>query len=233
MKNSKMLKTYYFKKLGSTNDKAREIGNCVVIAETQSKGRGRFNKKWESPKGGLWMSISFSPRIDNPKKLTFITAISIQKIIKRKFGADTRIKWPNDLIFKEKKLCGILTDAVFSNKIKTAVIGIGLNVNNDLPLGLRRKAVSLKDITKKKIGIKHLAGSITKEFFLQYRKYNKKNKKLLNDLKQLSDTIGRKVRVKTLGGSHYGIAESIDEDGNLILKLKDGARKKITEGNLY
>ncbi len=230
-----MFKVYYFKRLTSTNDKAKEFNkNSVIIAETQTKGRGRFHRKWSSSKGGLWMSIVLKPSIKNSKKITFIAAIAIHKVIKNLFKLDTKIKWPNDILFDGKKLCGVLTETIFKNNyIEKMIIGIGLNVNNRLPLSLKNKSISLGEITNKEANIKKIAYDISKEFFLQCKKYKKNNKKLLIDWKKLSDTIGRKINVKSIGKVYYGEACNIDEDFNLILKLKNNKIKKIIEGDVF
>jgi len=235
MKNFKMFKIYYFKKLASTNDKAKEFNeNSIVISETQSKGRGRFNRKWDSGIGGLWMSIVLKPKIKNPKKMTFIAAVAVQKSIKKNFKIDTKIKWPNDILFDGKKLCGILTEAIFkNNNIEKMIIGIGLNVNNKLPLKLRNKAISLNNIVNKKIDIKKIANSILNELSTQYKKYEKNDKKILTDWKKLSDTIGRDVKIASVGKIYYGKAYSVDKDCNLLLKLKNNQKKKIIEGDIF
>lgn len=235
MKNSKMFEIYYFKKLTSTNDKAKEFNNgSVVIAEAQTKGRGRFNRKWNSSKGGLWMSIVLKPRVKDTKKITFIMAITIQKMIKNFFGIDTKVKWPNDILFNGKKLCGILTESVFKdNHTEKMIVGIGLNVNNKLPLRLRNKAVSLKKIINKETNTKKIANKILNGFSAQYKKYEKNDKKLLIDWKKLSDTIGKNVKIKTVDNIYYGEAYDIDRDYNLLLKLKNNQTKKIIEGDVF
>ena len=99
-------KTYHFKSLTSTQDKAKEfskkgLSNIVVIADVQTKGRGRFKRKWHSSKGGLWMSILLKPKsAENMQYLTFIAAISVAKVIKKMTGIDAKIKWPNDVHYK-------------------------------------------------------------------------------------------------------------------------------------
>lgn len=226
---------YHFKKLTSTNDKAKEFNsNSVIMADVQTKGRGRFNRVWSSPNGGLWMSFVLKPKIENPKKITFITAIVVQKTIKKILGLNTQIKWPNDVLFNGKKLCGILSEAVFKNsKIDRMVVGIGLNVNNKLPLGLRKKATSLKEIIHKDADIRKISNEMIKAFFVQYKKYGKDNRKLLIDWKRLSDTIGRTIEVRTIGRTYYGLVYGVDGDYNLLLRLKNGKIKKVIEGDIF
>lgn len=230
-----MFKIHYFKKLDSTSTKAKEFSeNSVVISEIQTKGKGRFSRKWSSGIGGLWMSIVLKPTIKNPKKITFIAAISIQKTIKKLFKLDTKIKWPNDVLFNGKKLCGILTETIFKNdKIEKMVVGIGLNLNNKLPQILRSKAISLNEILNKNVNVKRTAIEILNEFSKQYKKYGKNDKKLLTDWKKLSDTLGRDVKIKSVGKIYYGKAYDIDKDCNLMLKLKNNQIKKIIEGDIF
>lgn len=129
-------KIHHFKSLASTQDKAKEfskkgLSNVVITADVQTEGRGRFKRKWHSSKGGLWMSILLKPKsAENMQYLTFVAAISVVKVIKKMTGIDAKIKWPNDVHYKGKKLCGILTEGIFG-KESYAVVGIGLNVNQD------------------------------------------------------------------------------------------------------
>lgn len=230
-----MFKIYYFKKLASTNAKAREFSeNSVVVSDIQTRGKGRFNRRWSSKVGGLWMSIVLKPTIKEPKKITFIAAIAIQKTIKKLFKLDTKIKWPNDVLFNGKKLCGILTEAIFKNdKVEKMIVGIGLNLNNKLPLMLRSKAISLNKILNKKIDVKTIVIEILDLFSKYYKEYKKNNKNLLTDWKKLSDTLGREVRIKSVGKTYYGRAYDIDKDCNLILKLQNSQKKKIIEGDIF
>src|SRR3989338_7594384 len=149
-----MYKIYRFKSLPSTQDKAKEfsrkgLSNIAVIADIQTKGRGRFKRKWHSQKGSLSMSILLKPsNIKNLQYLTFAAAISVVKSIKKSANLNTKIKWPNDVHYKGKKLCGILTEGIFG-KENYAVVGIGLNVNQDkFPYDIKNTASSLKIIKK-------------------------------------------------------------------------------------
>ena len=129
-------KIYYFDKIDSTQNFALELAQkphengSVVIAERQTQGRGRLNRKWVSPKGGIWMSILLRPNFEPsytslfPMATSLALAVSIEKTLKIK----TELKWPNDITIKGKKIAGILIDAsIESNKIDYLVIGIGIN----------------------------------------------------------------------------------------------------------
>ncbi|MFC1704978.1 biotin--[acetyl-CoA-carboxylase] ligase [Nanoarchaeota archaeon] len=229
-----MFKTYYFKTLSSTNDRAKRYPlNSVVIADEQTKGKGRFHRNWSSSKGGLYMSIVLDPH-DKPGYLTFIAAISVRNAIKKALGLKTGLKWPNDILYDGKKLCGILSESIFSGKNSKMVVGIGLNVNNKIPKSLSQKAISLKSIIKKEINKERLIKVLLKEFEKLYKDYkNKKYPKIRNEWKKLSDTIGRKIKAKTQQGTYIGKAIDVDKDCHLILKLKDDSKKKIIEGDIF
>ena len=233
-------KTYHFKSLTSTQDKAREfakkgIGDVVIVAGTQTKGRGRFKRRWHSDKGGLWMSILLKPKnIGNIQYLTFIAAISAVKSIKKIANLNTNIKWPNDAHFKGKKLCGILTEGIFGNN-NLVIVGIGLNANqNKFPNEIKNIATSLKNITKKSINIKNLTNTLIDEFFDLYNNYYNKNK--FNEIqkiwKKYCDTINKQVTVITRSKKINGKAIGIDKNCNLLLILKNKKTIEITEGDV-
>ena len=130
-----MVRIYYFNKVNSTNEKAKGFEeNSVIIANEQTKGKGRFNRDWSSSRGGIYMSIVLGLEDIKMQYLTFIAAISVFKAIKD-YGIKTIIKWPNDLIYDGKKVCGILTQCVGGKSI----IGIGVNTNNKIPKPLNKK----------------------------------------------------------------------------------------------
>ncbi len=128
----------FFDELGSTNDRVRELGRTgapdgsLVLAEKQTAGRGRRGRSWESPAGAnIAMSILLRPRIaaENASQLTLIAALAVQRSVKRLTGLRPRIKWPNDLLLEEKKICGILTELFFAGEGYYLAVGIGLNVH--------------------------------------------------------------------------------------------------------
>lgn len=229
-----MFKTYHFKTVTSTNDKAKNYPyGSVIIADEQTKGHGRFKRKWSSAKHGLYMSIVLKPA-EQPGYLTFIAAISVQKAVKKALGLETKLKWPNDVLYDGKKLCGILTKSIFLDESNKMIVGIGVNINNKIPKSLSGKAISLKLIIKKQINKEKLLKILLKEFEMLYSDYkNKRYSKILNLWKKLSHTIGRKVKAVTQQGTYIGNAISVDKDCSLILMLANGSKKKIIEGDIF
>lgn len=233
-------KILHFKSLTSTQDKAKEfakkgLSNLVIVADTQTRGRGRFKRKWHSEKGGLWMSILVKPsNTSNLQYLTFAAAVAVVESIKKIANLKTNIKWPNDVHYKGKKLCGILTEGSFGNE-NSVIVGIGLNVNQtSFPNGIKNIAISLRMITKKKFKINFFLNNIMGNFFHLYNNYHNKKKigYILKKWKKFSDTINKSVTVITKTKKLDGKVIDIDKDCNLLLKLKNNKIVKVIEGDI-
>jgi len=220
-----MFKIIKFKKLDSTNQKARNHDFfSVIIAEKQIKGKGRFKRSWNSSKGGIYMSIVL-PYTSKPQFYTFIACLSVLKACK--VG---KIKWPNDLIYKNKKYCGILTENLGKDK---SIIGIGVNVNNIIPSSLSGKATSLCNILHKKQDVNKLINKILFYFKKHYKLIEeKKYSRIISDWKKNS-FLGNEIKVKSIGKSYSGIAFDIDKEGFLIVKDKKGKKIKVREGDVF
>ena len=236
-----MLKFYYFKTITSTNDKAKDFANdgknnLVVIAFNQSKGRGRFGRKWSSYLGGLYMTILLREKnLDKVKYLTLISSVAVAKTIKKISKLNSNVKWPNDVLIDDKKICGILTETISNKNNNYALIGIGVNINQKkFPKNLIKKSTSLKIETNKNYDIKNISKSIIKEFNNLYLHYRNNNyDKIIGIWKKYSHTLGKKIKAKTLKGTYTGKAVDIDKDCNLILRLNNGKIKKIVEGDIF
>ena len=233
-------KIHYFKSLTSTQDKAKEfskkgLSNVVIISDVQTKARGRFKRKWQSSKGGLWMSVLLKPKnVKNLQYLTFAAAVAVVESIRKTTGIKTNIKWPNDVHYKGKKLCGILTEGIFG-KENYVVVGFGLNINQiSFPSDIKDIATSLKIIENKKIDIDKLSKSVINNFLNLYNNYYNKNKlkTIVQMWKRYCDTLNKNVTVITRTKRLNGKAIGVDEECNLLLKLKSNKIIKIAEGDL-
>ena len=129
---------YIFNEVMSTNTIAKflsmnGVGNgAVVISEKQTKARGRSGKNWESPLGGVWLSIILNPNVTHSKipLITLATGVAVENTLKRIGIENAEIKWPNDILIQDKKVCGILTEAITSfNTIESVIIGVGIDAN--------------------------------------------------------------------------------------------------------
>ena len=152
-----------FKSVKSTNDiahkliKKKKIRPTIILSEKQTKGRGTMGKKWISKKGNLFLTIFFDmtqKKLDF-KKFAVLNAYLLKSILVKKFSNKIKIKWPNDLLFNGKKICGILQEIVVNKGKKYLIIGIGINTNLD-PNNSSFSSTSLKQITNKNIDNKKL-----------------------------------------------------------------------------
>ena len=237
-------KAYYFDSIDSTQNQALKIANepenngAVIIAATQTGGKGRTGRKWISPKGGIWLSIILHPKFDISITTLFpiASSLALSKAIENTFEITPELKWPNDLTIKGKKIAGILVDAAFeSNKIENLVLGVGINFNVDI------KAIkkTLKD-TPNFYGVASLSEQnkkvkpiqLVQNFFVElekiYELLNKKQtKKIISEWTKRSSTIGKNVEINTTDGKIKGKATKIDEDGALIISNKNKTEKVI------
>lgn len=229
--------TLYFKELDSTNDFAMELSeSCphgtVVIADTQKKGKGRMGRRWESPdEDNIYMSVLLKPGV-KPKDITLLTlagAVAAAKAIKKLTGVGVRIKWPNDLMASGKKLGGILLESRSSAKSFFAVMGMGINVN---AAPSEMNAVSIKAETGAKTDRIPLIEGILDGLEAELETLRKDRSRILTRWRRLSSTLGREVRVTTRKEVFSGMAEDIDEDGRLIVRMPDGQVRAISSGDV-
>ncbi|WP_297213025.1 MULTISPECIES: biotin--[acetyl-CoA-carboxylase] ligase [Thermodesulfovibrio] len=237
---------FIYDEVESTNSVAYELlkkgypSGTVVIADRQTKGKGRLGRKWISPAGkNLYMSIAVKPNI-TPKYATMITLTSVvacTTALRRHTDIAVLIKWPNDMLVDHKKVGGILSEIkIEGEKIKAAVVGIGINVNmteEDIPEEIKDIATSLRICKGEEFSRALLAVEIIKEFDKWYQLLEKKNRKTIIDRwMQLSGTIGRQVKIVLTEREIIATAEAIDEEGRLIVKLSDGTYEKISAGDV-
>jgi BirA family biotin operon repressor/biotin-[acetyl-CoA-carboxylase] ligase len=235
-------KIYYFDKVSSTMDAAMQLGfqnaleGTVVVSESQTKGRGRLGRSWSSPKyKGLYFSFILRPDIpaNQAPVLTLMTAVSICEAIKKETGLDPQIKWPNDILLGDKKLCGILTELEAEiDAIRFVVIGIGLNANNNAD-ELVDRAVSLKAYKGEHINRAELLRSILRRIEENYAVFKKKGPScVLEKCIGLSLTLGRKVRLICHNRHFDGEAVDIDSDGGLLVRGDSGLVEKFMAGDV-
>jgi BirA family biotin operon repressor/biotin-[acetyl-CoA-carboxylase] ligase len=208
-------------KVDSTNTLARDypIGTVLVAAE-QDKGKGRFDRSWVSEKGGLWFSIVLEPS-KRAFEYTFITSLAVLESVK--FG---EIKWPNDIVYEGKKLCGILTEVISEgNMAKRVIVGVGLNVNNKSPSDVG--GVSLAEIDGEK-DLDALLSRILTEF---ERIGNMEFEQVLKLYKSKCGILGKEITVKAVDREVKGKAIDIAKDGRLMLKTEEGLLE-LDEGDV-
>ncbi|MGZ7049578.1 MAG: biotin--[acetyl-CoA-carboxylase] ligase [Methanobacterium sp.] len=234
---------HYFREVDSTNEVAKTLAEegapegTVVIAERQRKGKGRGGKPWISPIGGAWMSIILRPDTlpMNAPQLTFTAGVAAAKTIKGEYGLDVGIKWPNDILIENKKVCGILTEiSTEKDSIDYIIAGIGIDANVDLdsiPPELRDETTSLKTEMEEEISRMILVRKFLENFEPMYNQFNQGNfKKILQKWRKYSKTIGSNVEIRKGTEIVQGEAVGVNKEGILILELKDGTLRKIISG---
>ncbi|MBE3036377.1 MAG: biotin--[acetyl-CoA-carboxylase] ligase [Candidatus Atribacteria bacterium] len=239
---------YYFPELKSTNIMAKEKAlhraegineGTLIIAERQSAGKGRLGREWFSPAGGIWLSIILYPQLPPSyiSRITLMTAVAVVKAIKMCVQIEPQIKWPNDILINEKKVCGILTEmSAELDIINWVVVGIGINVNIDhreFPEDIQGNTISLKEVLGKEI----LRVKMVQIFLQEFEKYYESLKRrefssILKEWKLYSHTLGRKIRVDMGERIVTGEAVNINEEGALILKKEDGELVEIISGTI-
>ncbi|MCW3980561.1 MAG: biotin--[acetyl-CoA-carboxylase] ligase [Candidatus Bathyarchaeota archaeon] len=231
--------------MSSTNEIAKEIAKTsdeervVIIAETQTLGKGRIRRRWISPRGGIWLSIILRPRIlsRDASKLTFIMSSTVANSIKRIFGLNAEVKWPNDVLVRSRKICGILTEiSTRTGIVQFVIIGLGINANIDLltfPRTLRKKVTSLKQELGYSVNLRRFTESLLCSFENNYKRFHRGEwHTLLSEWKALATFFGRQVKVTSLGETVVGEALDVGTDGALKIKLKDGTLREIVAGDL-
>jgi BirA family transcriptional regulator, biotin operon repressor / biotin---[acetyl-CoA-carboxylase] ligase len=236
---------FFYETVGSTNAVAADLfektsEGAVVLADGQEKGRGRLGRTWISPAGvNIHMSVILRPKtaLRDATLLTIMAAVACTTALRKATGLDVSIKWPNDLTVAGKKLGGILTDLkTRKGVIVAAIVGIGINVNSDtdaFPGEVNKIATSVKKETGNLYAREEIIVAVLDEMnkwypILQGGDYTK----LLSAWKRLTSTLGKTVAL-TLGEETLkGVAEDIDDEGRLLLKLPSGDIKRISSGDL-
>ena len=234
-----------FRKVFSTNSIAKFLANhnakegTVLISEIQTNARGRLGKKWESPDGGVWMSLILRPNVPPARigLITLATGVAIARAI-RAFGVDAKIKWPNDVLIHGDKISGVLTEvnATF-NEIDWIVVGIGIDSNlklEDFSEEIRAGTTTLEEELPSKVDENELIAIFLNEFEEIYQLYKDGEvETILKEWRDLSDTIGKYVNITQTGGKiTQGYVVGINNEGSLILERQDGTLEKIISGEL-
>lgn len=206
---------YRFEEVGSTNEKAKQLlekenEEFLVLAEKQTQGRGRKDRTWESPKGGIYMTIAKKVQ-EKPQLLQLKASVAVAKALKQ-YGLDPDLKWPNDVYLDGGKVCGILSELVDG----WAVVGIGLNYEV-APL---EDSVCVADFVFENVGKEELVESVVKYF--------EGVENVLDIYEELCITIGEKIRAETTDGIIKGEVTGVGKKGRLVLENGE----KITSGDV-
>ena len=217
--------------LASTNDRAKELARQggvhgqIVLAKHQSAGQGRLQRQWESPRGGLWMSVILRPNLSlaDASKITLAASVAIVDALMELFQLRIGIKWPNDLIFNGQKLAGILGEVVGEwNTVQTLILGMGLNANFERErLSAPLDATTLYDILGYEVDLNLLTATILKHLENKLKSLERKEFEELR-LSWSERAVGLGEEVRILRGEQVvqGIFKGISIDGALLLETE-------------
>ena len=235
-------KVYSYKETASTNDTAYNLAahgekeGSVVIAESQTAGRGRIGRKWISPKSkGAYFSVILRPDI-LPKEvssITLISALSVAKTIREMTNLAAFIKWPNDVLINNQKICGILTEMnAETDKINFVIIGIGVNINTKKEL-LPKGATSIMEEYDAEMSRVDVVRGIFKNLDKYYRFFKSGHiAEIIKEYKEFSNFLGTRIQVAYHDTKIEGYAIDVDRDGALILRMDSGLNERILAGDV-
>jgi BirA family biotin operon repressor/biotin-[acetyl-CoA-carboxylase] ligase len=228
----------------STNTLAKEWASkgadegALVIAEKQTRGRGRIGREWFSPpQESIYISTILRPSISpgEAPRITLLAAVAVAEALLAQTGLRVHIKWPNDVLLADKKIAGILTEMSSEmDAVNFIVLGVGLNVNTSaFPEELKEKATSVLIET----GKRHSRVAIVQQYLKQLEAYYEQFAKarfpiILKRWKELADVLGRRVIVEFGESMIAGQTQDIDRDGVLILRDRHGKTHRIFSGEV-
>ena len=236
----------YLHQADSTNTRAKELAmkgapeGTLVLAETQTMGRGRKGRAWHSPQGsGIYASLILRPALPpgEAPMITLVTAVAVCEAILKTTELTPTIKWPNDILINGKKIAGILTELTMEmDAVDFIIVGVGLNVNagkDAFSEGLAHIATSMVIETGAQFNRASLLREYLRQMECHYDEFMSTGfAPIVRRWKELSDIIGRQVAVNMIRKSHMGVVVDVDNQGMLILEDKDGRLHRIISGDI-
>ena len=228
---------HYFPEIDSTMDAARELAKegaeegTIVIAEVQTRGRGRLSREWLSPEGGIYFTVILRPRISPAyaPRINLMAAVAVAATIGKLFGLKAELKWPNDVLVAGKKVCGILAEMDAEMDVVNFVnVGIGINANTPVPK-FNKTATSLSDELGRQVSRREFLRALLTE--MDKRQARLMKSELLQEWRNLSGTLNKRVSITSLDEEVTGQAVDIDATGALLVRSKDGSLKTVLVGD--
>lgn len=216
-----------------------EPANTLIVADLQEAPKGRFGRPFFSKAGGgIYMSMLLRPNqnFEEMAQYTLIMAVAAARAMDKLAHVQTEIKWVNDIYINGKKVCGILSEAmsdVETGQISNVIIGMGINFSlheKEFPEELREKAASLFSESEPTITRNELIGEIWNQFYATLKTLPKQQ--FLEEYRQKSFVLGKKVYFSQAGQDYEGIADTINEHGELVVQLSDNTNKILSSGEI-
>ena len=230
----------YYPELKSTMDEAARLAGedaeegTVVIAERQSAGRGRQGRGWISQTGNLLFSVLFRPDMAQLPFISIIGGVAAARAVRKTTGLAASIKWPNDLMLEGRKAAGILAEsAVVGDSVCYAVLGIGVNVALDVSESeeISAFATSVNAAAGREMDRESLLRQLLIELDDLYIRLGR-GESPIEEWRGLLDTTGRRVTATSGNDAYVGVAEGVDDTGNLLLRLDNGLLITLTAGDV-
>ncbi|WCN36677.1 biotin--[acetyl-CoA-carboxylase] ligase [Aneurinibacillus uraniidurans] len=227
---------HYYTEIDSTQNRCQELAKegapegTLVVADTQTGGKGRLGRVWHSPPGtSISMSLLLRPELELQRcpQLTLLAAVAIVEAVRATYGIPAEIKWPNDVLIDGKKICGILTELnAEADRINWLIIGMGINVNTlpeQFPEDVLGVATSLRIVKGEPLRRVPLIQEVLRRLEELYDLYIAEGfAPIRKRWEACAITIGKRVTIRTLHGSFTGVAEGIDDSGVLLVRKDDG-----------
>jgi len=230
----------HFSRHDSTMEAAKQAARqaaaegIVVIAEEQTAGKGRAKRAWLSPRGSISLSVVLYPDVSQLPYLIMIASLAAARSIEIVTGLETQLKWPNDVLIKGRKVCGILIEnELHGDRVAWAVIGIGINVNirmRDFP-EIAATATSLSDELGKELSRVEIIRRLLVEMERLYLSLGT-GEHIYQEWRDRLITLGERVQVVSGENVLEGMAEDVNRDGSLLLKHSDGSISHIVAGDV-
>lgn len=239
---------HHYDEVSSTNVIATRLAKrgakegAVICAKKQSDGHGRMRRRWDSPLGGLWFSVILRPQID-PRfaaQITLLAGVAVAQVLRQIYQTEKiSIKWPNDILFDNRKVTGILAEMQLTEMgdIDYVIVGIGVNVSpdqNGFSIELQKDAASLNFVTEKSFTCEEILHAILEEFSRLYDQWQKQGvSAILPGWRIMNCTLGKRVDVRDNDRVVFsGIAESINDEGALVVKDTNGHAERFDFGEI-
>ena len=236
-------KVLRFESLPSTNTElARRASQgaaegLVILAEEQTAGRGRLQRAWSSPRGaGLYFSILLRPAIpqNHWPLITFMAALAVGDAVREAAGVETDIKWPNDLLSGERKICGILAEAIDTPLGRAVILGIGINLTeNAYPPELASVATSVSEAAGCAPDREQILEALLDALSHWYSRLAEPGQIVDAWSNRSSYAIGKLVQVNNVDDVWQGTTCGIEPDGALRLRTSSGEIKLVRAGDVY
>ncbi len=236
----------YYTETDSTNIRARELAmagsaeGTIVIAETQTAGKGRRGRTWFSPSAkGIYISIIMRPAIppSETPKLVLLSSVTVAELLRSRTSLKTEIKWPNDVLVNGKKIAGILLEVgTEMDAVDYSIVGLGLNVNipfGSFPDNIKDSATSLLVESGKQSSRVKLVQDYLMMFENDYEQFmSGRSDDIVARWKELADIMGRQITVDLSGRTYSGTVTDVDDNGALIITDPTGTTHRIFSGDV-